>query len=91
MASILDDPRYPNLHNLLLTGAQLIEKAQKKARVPPGLRIRASSGMDFSWLNQCAACPAVTMSTLLLGMKDKSSAVATLYSIGGFPSFAGGI
>jgi hypothetical protein len=30
------------------------------------------------------------MSTVLLSMKDKFSAVATLYSMGGFPSFGSG-
>ena len=59
---------------------------QKNVMVPPGLRILAISGNALSKLNQCAAWPAVTMSTLLLSITDKSSADATLYSIAGFPS-----
>ena len=65
-------------------------RIQKNASVPPGLRIRAISGKALSCLNQCAACPAATRSTLLLSIKDRSSADATLYSIEGFPSFAAG-
>jgi hypothetical protein len=63
---------------------------QKKATVPFGLRILAISGKALSKWNQCAAWPAVTISTLLLSTKERSSADATLYSMGGFPSLGTG-
>lgn len=74
---IQDVLRLENCHNLFIR-FEIGECIQKYASVPPGLRMRAISGNDFSCLNQCAACPEVAMSTLLLGMKVKSSADATL-------------